>query len=170
MAKVAVYPGSFDPMTLGHLDILTRASKLFDRVIMAVAQQSSGKRPLFTIEERLRLIRDNVTHLPNVSVEAFSGLTVAFAQSHQASVIIRGLRAVSDFEYEFKMYQMNMHLNPEIETVFMMAGPEYHFLSSSMVKEVALLGGDVTGLVPPSIGESLAKTSSQMLSTPQKDT
>ncbi len=147
---VAVYPGSFDPITLGHVDILTRASRLFDRVILAVVK-NPGKHSLIPLDERVKLVKESIGHLTNVDVESFEGLTVAFAKTHGAQVIIRGLRAVSDFEYEFKMSQMNRNLSPETETVFMMAGLEYQFLSSSMVKEVSMLGGNISNLVPKSV-------------------
>lgn len=150
----AIYPGSFDPVTLGHVDVVTRASGLFDRVIMAVVVDTA-KQPLFTTEQRLELIETSVSHLPNVIVKDFDGLLVNFARSCGATVIIRGLRAISDFEYEFKMCQMNKVLYPECETVFVMSSLEYTFLSSSMVKEVVRLGGDVTGLVPEPVLKAL---------------
>lgn len=150
----AVYPGSFDPITLGHVDIITRASQLFDTVVMAVVK-NPGKQANIRIEKRLKLIEDSVKHLNNVSVEAFEGLTVNLAKAHNAKVIIRGLRAVSDFEYEFAMSQMNKRLCPQVETVFMMAGLEYQFLSSSMTNEVASLGGDIQGLVPEHVRQYL---------------
>ena len=152
----AVYPGSFDPITLGHVDITTRASQLFDTVVMAVVK-NPGKQANIRIEKRLKLVEDSVKHLKNVSVEAFEGLTVNLAKAHNAKVIIRGLRAVSDFEYEFAMSQMNKRLCPNVETIFMMAGLEYQFLSSSMTNEVAKLGGDIQGLVPEHVREFLLK-------------
>jgi pantetheine-phosphate adenylyltransferase len=147
---IAVYPGSFDPITLGHVDIVTRASQLFDKVVMAVVRNPQ-KDPLLSIEERVDLLQRCLRHLPNVVIDSFEGMTVDFARQQQAEVILRGLRAVSDFEFEFRMAQMNKTLCPEIETVFLMAGLEYQFLTSSVVKEVALLGGDVSGLVPAEI-------------------
>ncbi len=150
----AVYPGSFDPITLGHVDIITRASQLFDTVVMAVVK-NPGKQANIRIEKRLKLVEDSVKHLKNVSVEAFEGLTVNLAKAHNAKVIIRGLRAVSDFEYEFAMSQMNKRLCPQVETMFMMAGLEYQFLSSSMTNEVATLGGDIQGLVPEHVRQYL---------------
>ena len=151
----AVYPGSFDPITLGHVDVVTRASRLFEAIIMAVVK-NPGKNALFSLEERVSLVRDSVSHLKNVRVEVFEGLTVDLVKAHKASVIIRGLRAVSDFENEFAMSQMNKRLCPEVDTLFMMAGLEYQFLSSSMIKEVARLGGDVGGMVPQSVLSGLA--------------
>lgn len=145
--NIAVYPGSFDPITLGHIDIVTRASQMFDRVIMAVVRNPQ-KRSNIAIEERVRLTEESVKHLSNVEVKSFEGLTVNLAKAHNAKIIIRGLRAVSDFEYEFAMSQMNKRLCPDVETVFMMAGLEYQFLSSSMTNEVARLGGSIEGLVP----------------------
>lgn len=147
MHRTAVYPGSFDPITLGHVDVITRASKVFGRIIMAITK-NPNKSPFLPWEQRVDFVRQAVTHLPNVEVESFEGLTVHFAQARQAGVIIRGLRAVSDFEFEFKMSQMNRKLAPEIETIFMMAQLEYQFLSSGTVREVAQLGGVTTGLVP----------------------
>jgi len=151
---IAVYPGSFDPITLGHVDILTRASQMFDKVIMAVVK-NPGKQPNIPIEVRVEQVRQSVSHLSNVAVESFEGLTVELAKSHNAKVIIRGLRAVSDFEYECAMSQMNKRLCPDVETVFMMAGLEYQFLSSSMTNEVAKLGGNIQGLVPEHVRQYL---------------
>jgi len=151
---IAVYPGSFDPITMGHVDILTRASQMFEQVIMAVVK-NPGKRPNIPIEERVEQVRNSISHLSNVKVQAFEGLTVELAKAHNAKVIIRGLRAVSDFEYEFAMSQMNKRLCPDVETIFMMAGLEYQFLSSSMTNEVAKLGGNIKGLVPEHVREYL---------------
>jgi pantetheine-phosphate adenylyltransferase len=144
---IAIYPGSFDPITCGHVDIITRASRFFEKVIMAIVR-NPNKQALIPSTDRVALAEACVGHLPNIAVESFDGLTVQFAKAHGARVIIRGLRAVSDFEYEFMMSQMNKNLQPETETIFMMAGLEYQFLSSSMVKEVASLGGDISGVVP----------------------
>ncbi|MFQ3609877.1 MAG: pantetheine-phosphate adenylyltransferase [Fimbriimonadales bacterium] len=143
----AVYPGSFDPPTLGHLDVITRSAQLFDEVIVAVAVNSQ-KRPLFTLQERTAMLEQCCQHLPNVRVLALEGLLVAFAQQIGACAIVRGLRAVSDFEYEFQMATMNRQLAPEVDTCFLMTHQQYAFLSSSMVKEVARLGGDVRAFVP----------------------
>lgn len=157
---IAIYPGSFDPITMGHVDVVTRASQMFDRLVMAVVR-NPGKSSLIPIEDRVKLVAESVSHLKNVTVESFEGLTVDLAKKHQARIIIRGLRAVSDFENEFAMSQMNKHLAPEIDTIFMMAGLEYQFLSSSMTKEVARLGGRVQGLVPPNVSAYLAKRGAQ---------
>lgn len=151
----AIYPGSFDPITLGHVDVVSRASQLFDRIVMAVVR-NPGKKEHISIEKRVEMVRQSVGHLSNVQVESFEGLTVNLARAHQAKVIIRGLRAVSDFEFEFAMSQMNKQLAPDVETIFMMAGLEYQFLSSSMIKEVARLGGKIDGLVPENVGRYLS--------------
>jgi pantetheine-phosphate adenylyltransferase len=144
----AVYPGSFDPMTLGHLDIIQRASKLYDEVIMAVVA-NPGKSPLLTIDIRAELIAKVVKDIPGVKVDIFQGLTVDFAKKYKISVIIRGLRAISDYEAEIGMAQTNKQLLPELETIFLMTKPEYSFISSSTVKEIARLGGDVSQFLPP---------------------
>ena len=149
MAK-AVYPGSFDPVTNGHLDVIERAAELFDEVIVAVAV-NSAKTPLFTNDERVEMIREACQHLRNVRVTTFSGLLVEFAAQQEASVIVKGLRAVSDFEYELQQALMNRTLRDGVETVFFMTTPENLFLSSSMVKEIAGLGGDVSRFVPPQV-------------------
>ncbi|WP_303673315.1 pantetheine-phosphate adenylyltransferase [Vampirovibrio chlorellavorus] len=149
---IAVYPGSFDPITLGHVDIVTRASQMFERVIMAVVKNPQ-KRANIELSTRVSLVEQSLKHLPNIQVESFEGLTVDLAKAHQAKIIIRGLRAVSDFEFEFAMSQMNKRLCPNVETLFMMAGLEYQFLSSSMTNEVARLGGSIEGLVPEQVRE-----------------
>jgi len=143
----ALVPGSFDPITMGHLDIIARAARMFDTVLVAVAPNST-KTPLFTLAERVEMIEEACTHLPNVSVDAFEGLLVEYAVKHGASVIVKGLRAVSDFEYELQMAMMNRRLNSAVETVFLMTEAEHSYLSSSIVKEIARLGGSVEGLVP----------------------
>lgn len=153
--SLAVYPGSFDPITNGHLDIIERGSRLFDRVIVAILGNPE-KAPLFSVEERVSLIAASVSSLPNVTVEAFSGLLVNYVRSRGAQVIVRGLRAVSDFEYEFQMALMNRRLDPEVETVFMMPAEAYSYLSARLVKEVASLGGDVSGLVPAPVARAIA--------------
>ena len=145
--RTVIYPGSFDPLTNGHLDVIQRATKLFDRVIVAVAK-SESKNPLFTMEERLELVARAVKHLPNVEADAFDGLLVEYVQRRSAQAIIRGLRAVSDFEFEFQLALMNRKLNERIETIFMMPKDTYTFLSSRIVKEIAQLGGDVSAFVP----------------------
>lgn len=150
----AVYPGSFDPITLGHLDIIRRASKLFDEVIMAVVA-NPGKNPLLPIDIRAELISKVVEDIPRVKVDTFQGLTVDFAKNKQISVIIRGLRAVSDYEAELGMAQTNKQLLPELETIFLMTKPEYSFISSSTVKEIVKLGGDVSQFLPPAVNSYL---------------
>lgn len=152
----AVYPGSFDPITLGHLDIITRASKLFDEVVMAVVA-NPGKNPLLPIDVRAELISRVIGDMPGVTVDTFQGLTVDFAKNKQISVIIRGLRAVSDYEAELSMAQTNKQLLPELETIFLMTKAEYSFISSSTVKEIARLGGDVSQFVPPPVNEYLKR-------------
>ena len=151
---IAVCPGSFDPVTNGHLDIIERASQIFEQVIVGVLQ-NPGKKPLFTLDERCELIGQAVRHLPNVQVDSFKGLLVDFAEKHTAQVIIKGLRAISDFEIEFQMALANKRLSPKIETMFIMTRHEYSFLSSSMVKEVFSLGGNLQGLLPPEVENAL---------------
>ena len=153
----AIYPGSFDPVTFGHLDLAERAARLFDEVIIAVYSLSEKPGAMFTTAERLDLARQAVAHLPNVSVDSFSGLTVEYARAKGAGIIVRGLRAVSDFEYEFKLAHMNAHLAPEIEVVCLMTSSRHSFISSSLIREVASLGGDVDGLVPDHVRDALRK-------------
>ncbi|MBI2943810.1 MAG: pantetheine-phosphate adenylyltransferase [Candidatus Wallbacteria bacterium] len=155
MDITAIYPGSFDPATLGHLDIIERASKLFARVVVAISESSNTKRFAFTEEKRLEMLEKIVKPFPNVSVTTFGGLLTSFARSRGSAVLVRGLRAISDFEYEFQMASMNRYLAQEIETVFMMTSPKYHYLSSSIVKEIARLQGDISGLVPPELAEDV---------------
>ena len=155
MARLAVYAGSFDPATEGHLDIVRRAAAVFDELIVAVADNPQ-KKQAFPVEERKGFIRAGV-QLPNVSVDGFSGLLVDYLRSKKSRIVIRGLRAVSDFEYEFQLASMNHHLYPELETVFMMPDERYTYLSSSMVKEVAALGGRLSGLVPSVVEAALQK-------------
>ncbi|MSU58393.1 MAG: pantetheine-phosphate adenylyltransferase [Pedosphaera sp.] len=145
--RTAIYPGSFDPLTNGHLDVIQRATKLFDRVIVAVAKNES-KHPLFTIEERLEIVREGVRHLPAVEADSFDGLLVEYAERMAAQAVVRGLRAVSDFEFEFQLALMNRKLNERVETIFMMPKDTYTFLSSRIVKEIARFGGDVSSFVP----------------------
>jgi pantetheine-phosphate adenylyltransferase len=156
MERVALYPGSFDPFTNGHLGITERALTAFDKVIIGIARNSS-KSPLFTVKERIPMIREVFENEPRVEVCTFEGLTVNYAASIDASVIIRGLRAVADFEYEFQMANMNRRLNPDVETLFMMTAAEYFFVSSQNVKEVARYSGDISGLVPASIGKLITE-------------
>ena len=146
----AIYPGSFDPITNGHLDLIERGAKLFDRLVVAILGNDT-KQPLFTVEERIEMAREAVRGLSNVGVDSFDGLLVDFAAARQASVILRGIRAISDYEYELQMALMNRRLAPDIETVFLMAGEAYSFLSSRLVKEVIALGGNIAGLVPPAV-------------------
>jgi len=150
----AIYPGSFDPITLGHLDLIERSSNLFTSVIVLVAVNSE-KQYLFSLAERIKLIKNSIQHLRNVEVDSFSGLTVNYAKQHNAKTIIRGLRAVSDFEKELQMAQINHSLNPDIETLFWATASEYSFLSSSVVKEVAKFGGSVDHLVPLTVAKAL---------------
>jgi pantetheine-phosphate adenylyltransferase len=151
----AIYPGSFDPLTFGHLDVVERSARLFDRVVMAIITNPQ-KSPLFTVEERREIIREIVTsQFPNVEVDVFHGLLVDYAQRKNAQVIVRGIRAVTDYEYEFQMALMNRRLEPRIETVFMMPAENYSYLSSRLVKEIAELGGSVEGLVPRTVEERL---------------
>lgn len=145
--RVALYPGSFDPLTNGHLDILSRARRLADRVVVAILQNDT-KTPLFSIEERIEMIREIVGDDPSTPIQSFRGLLVDFAQEKGATLIVRGLRAVSDYEYELQMALMNRRLAPGVDTVFLMAKEEYSYVSSRLVKEVARLGADVRGLVP----------------------
>ncbi|MBE3580593.1 MAG: pantetheine-phosphate adenylyltransferase [Thermoanaerobacteraceae bacterium] len=152
--RIAVYPGAFDPITLGHLDILRRSCRLFDKVIVAVVQDPP-KQPLFSVRERVELVQAATKDLAQVEVTTFRGLLVEFASSQGACAIIRGLRAVSDFEQEFQISVMNKKLAGEIETVFLMAATEYSFLSSRVVRQVAAVGGCVRGLVPPEVEEAL---------------
>lgn len=148
--RIALCPGSFDPMTNGHLDVVQRAARLFDKVIVAVAA-SEPKGPFFGLGERLDLVRQSVAHLANVEAEAFSGLLVNYVRQRGAHAVIRGLRAVSDFEFEFQLALMNRKLNEQVETIFMMPRESYTFLSSRLIKEIATLGGDVTEFVPPPV-------------------
>lgn len=152
--NIGIYPGSFDPITYGHLDIIQRSSKLFDRLIVAVLSNPQ-KKPLFTVEERIEMIRDSVHDIPNVEIDSFSGLLVDFAKLKKARVIVKGLRAVSDFEYELQMALMNKKLDERIETIFIMTNSKYSYLSSSVVKEVSSLGGCVATVVPPLVEKRL---------------
>jgi len=153
---LAIYPGSFDPITLGHIDIVNRASQLFDRILIAVVTNTQ-KTMTFSTDERVAMAKTATGHLTNVDVDSFTGLTVELAKQKGAKILIRGLRAVSDFEFEFTMYQMNKQLNPDIEMVFMMAGLDYQFMSSSLVKEIASMHGDVSHSVPPAVGAVLTQ-------------
>lgn len=156
MTRRAITPGTFDPITCGHLDIITRAASLMDEVIVAVAA-SAGKHPLLSLQERTQLVREATLHLPNVSVEPFDNLLVDFARDRDAKVIVKGLRAITDFEYEFQMNALNHQLDYDLETTFIMSPPEFMYLSSSIVREMASLGGDVAQFVPPCVQEALAQ-------------
>src|SRR3989442_10007143 len=154
--RTAIYPGSFDPLTNGHLDVVQRATKLFDRVIVAVAK-SESKQPLFTLEERVEMVTRAIRHLPSVEADCFDGLLVEYVARRSAQAVIRGLRAVSDFEFEFQLALMNRKLNEQIETIFMMPKDTYTFLSSRIVKEIAQLGGDVTAFLPAHVQTAMAE-------------
>ncbi|MBI5084670.1 MAG: pantetheine-phosphate adenylyltransferase [Acidobacteria bacterium] len=147
---VAVYPGSFDPITNGHLDLVERCAPLVDRLVVAVLR-NAHKNPLFSLEERVEMLREVLQPFPNVEIDSFDGLLVDYARHKKAQLLLRGIRAISDYEYELQMALMNRRLAPEIETMFMMAGEAYSFLSSKLVKEVIGLGGNISGLVPPSV-------------------
>ena len=148
--RIAIYPGSFDPVTVGHLHIAERACRLFDKVVIAISDQNY-KHALFSIDERKTFLADAVSHLPNCSIADYSGLTVDFARMQGANAIIRGLRAISDYEYEMQIAAINKHLDEGVETVFLMAGSEYTYISSSMIKQVGTAGGKITGLVTPAV-------------------
>jgi pantetheine-phosphate adenylyltransferase len=154
--KLVVYPGTFDPITNGHLDLIVRASRLFSKVLVAVSTHPH-KQPLFSLEERVELVRSSISDLSNVRVEFFQGLLVRYAKEAGASAVIRGLRAVSDFEYEFQMALMNRKQMPDIETVFLMPSEEYTYVNSTVVKEIALLGGRVDCFIPPAVAVALNK-------------
>ena len=155
MTVSAMYPGTFDPITLGHEDLVRRAARLYDKVIVAIAANTGSKAPMFTFGERVELAKAALEDLPNVEVKGYEGLTVDFALEHGLAVIIRGLRAVSDFEYEFQLANMNRHLTEEVETAFLTPTEKYTFISSSLVREVASLGGDVSEFVSPKVKEAL---------------
>jgi pantetheine-phosphate adenylyltransferase len=157
----AIYPGTFDPITNGHLDLIVRASRFVDRLIVGILQNES-KHPLFSVSERVAMMQETVAPYPNVEVDSFNGLLVEFAVARQASLIVRGIRAISDYEYELQMALMNRRMRPGIETVFMMASEAHSFVSSRMVKEVIKLGGNINGLVPLGVEERLRK---RLLST-----
>jgi pantetheine-phosphate adenylyltransferase len=154
--RIAVYPGTFDPITNGHVDLVARAAPLFERIVMGVAE-SPGKGPGFTLDERIALAREAVAGIANVEVRGFSSLLAHFVEEVGAGVLLRGLRAVSDFEYEFQLASMNRHLIPEVETLFLTPAEQYSFISSSLVREIARLGGDVSGFVHPAVLAALKK-------------
>jgi len=151
---VAIYPGTFDPITNGHRDVIARAAKIADRLIVAVLRNQS-KHPLFTVDERVAMLREVTGEFPNVEVDGFDGLLVDYASQKNANLIIRGIRAISDYEKELQMALMNRRLRPEVETVFLMAGEQYSFVSSHLVKEIISLGGNISGLVPTVVEEKL---------------
>lgn len=154
MKNIAVYAGTFDPITFGHIDLLERAARIFDKVIVAVAV-NKNKRPLFDLEERVALAQAALKNLKNIEVEGFDSLLLDFAKQHNANIILRGLRAVADFDYEFQLASMNRYMNQEIETMFMMPAEKYMYISSSLVREIATLGGDVSGFVPAVVADAL---------------
>ncbi|HXH61567.1 MAG TPA: pantetheine-phosphate adenylyltransferase [Fimbriimonadaceae bacterium] len=158
MSRLAIYPGSFDPPTVGHMDIIDRAARMFDRLIVAVGT-NSAKDPFIDHVERVAALRECVHGIPNVQVETFSGLLVEFARAHDCTVLVRGMRAISDFDYEFRVASANRRLAPEIETVFLMARDEYSFLASSVVREIAALGGDYSPFVPAPVAERIRSRS-----------
>lgn len=153
--NVAVCPGSYDPITNGHLDIIRRASQIFDEVVVGVVRQSVRKEPLFSLDERVELVEMSLKGIPNIRVEAFDKLLVEFAIDQGAAVVVKGLRAISDFEYEFEMNQLNRTISPEIETVFLMSSPQHSFISSSGIKELAQFGGKVDEMVPSHVAVRL---------------
>ncbi|MBX3690224.1 pantetheine-phosphate adenylyltransferase [Dokdonella sp.] len=155
-ARVAVYPGTFDPITNGHIDLACRAAPLFDRLVVAIAE-SAGKGPAFDLEQRIELARIALADVPNVEIRGFASLLADFVEEIGAGVILRGLRAVSDFEYEFQLASMNRHLIPAAETLFLTPAEKYSFISSSLVREIARLGGDVSGFVHPAVHEALRR-------------
>ena len=154
--RIAIYPGSFDPVTLGHLDIIRRASGLFDRLIVAV-MHNQNKKPMFSVEERMEMLRRTTAGLPNVEIESFGGLLADYDRRKNACVLVKGLRAVSDFEYEFQMALANRKLNADLDTVFLMTSSEYMYLSSSVVKDIAVHGGSVAGFVPDEIVQDIVR-------------
>jgi pantetheine-phosphate adenylyltransferase len=153
----AIYPGTYDPVTLGHVDVIERSAAIFDRIVVGVVGNPQHKTPMFTLDERVDFLREALSHLENVEVDVFSELVVDFARRWQAKVIVKGLRVISDFEWEFQMNQLNRHLAPEIETVYVMASPQVSFVSSSGVKEIAAFGGKVDELVPEPVARRLAE-------------
>lgn len=161
---IAVYPGTFDPFTRGHEDLVRRASSIFTKLIVGVAD-SKNKRPIFTLQERIEIAKEVLSHYPNVEIAGFSGLLKDFAREHSARVIVRGLRAVSDFEYEFQMAGMNRYLLPDVETLFLTPSDQYQFISGTFVREIAQMGGDVSKFVFPSVEKWLQKKNAQTKSS-----
>ena len=160
MAKIAIYPGTFDPLTRGHEDLIRRGSKIFDQLIVGVAD-SRNKKPFFTLEERIEMAREVLSHYPNVTVKGFSGLLKDFVRENQGNVILRGLRAVSDFEYEFQLANMNRQLDSNFESVFLTPSEQYSFISSTLVREIARLNGDVSKFVPKVVTEAFERKHQQ---------
>lgn len=156
MKNIAVYAGTFDPITLGHVDLVERAAKMFDEVIIGIAA-SPKKMPLFTLDERVAMAQEALSSCANVTVHGFHSLLLEFAREHHANVILRGLRAVADFDYEFQLASMNRHMDPKVESIFLMPDEKYMYISSSIVREISALGGDVTGFVPAGVVTALAK-------------
>lgn len=168
MSNIAIYPGSFDPATNGHIDVISRASRLFDRVIVAVGRNSQ-KQPLFSVDERVALLQETCQEMGNVTAEPFDGMLVDFARRNGAKVIIKGLRAVSDFEYEFQMALANRHLAADVETLFLMTSANHLYLSSSIVKEIARLNGDLADLVPGTVAVALRAKFAQQPDEPRSE-
>ena len=160
---IALYPGTFDPVTLGHLDVLSRASRLFERVIVAVASGNSAKSTMFSPAERVKMVEENLDEFSNVTVELFDGLLVEHARDRGATVLVRGLRVISDFEYEFQMAQMNRHLDSSLETIFLMPSQKYFFTSSQLIKQVHRYGDQETGLVPENVRLALKERSGESI-------
>ncbi|MDF1643831.1 MAG: pantetheine-phosphate adenylyltransferase [Pseudomonadales bacterium] len=154
--NIAIYPGTFDPITRGHIDILERASSLFDKVYLAIAS-SKSKKPLFSLEQRMELAKQSLSHLDNIYMDELTGLTVDFAREHDANIIIRGIRTVADYEYELQLANMNRSMAPKIETIFLTPADNLSYISSSLVKEIALFGGPISDFVAPPVEEALKK-------------
>lgn len=163
--SIAICPGSYDPITLGHLNIIRRTAKIFDRVIVAVLYNANKTHPMFTVEEKLDMVRRAVSRYPNVTVDSSDGLLAEYARQYEGAVIVKGLRAASDFEYEFQMNLINKRINPEMETMFLTASEKYTFLSSSVVREMAIYGADLSGLVPNEIIEDIQRKAKQWRAT-----
>jgi pantetheine-phosphate adenylyltransferase len=168
MRKAAIYPGTFDPLTMGHLDVIERVAAIFDRVVLAIVTIPARKSPMFSLEERVLMARESVRHLANVGVESFGGLLVQYAHRKDIHVLVRGIRAYSDFEYEFQMALMNRKLAPDVETLFLMPKEAFSYISSSVVREIADKGGDTSELVPPPVQGRIEKRIRQGIGTDAK--